>query len=187
MTRIKFIVSYDGTGFCGWQKQNHEKRPSVCQTLEEALEKLFGHKILLSASGRTDAGVHALNQVCHFDTSNNLIERKNWGMAWALRRFLPDSIVVKRVWIAPERFHSTISAERKTYKYLIFNAQRPRPVLSRYAGWVRRPLNLDHLNQTSQFLLGFQDFKSFQSIGTEVDRKSTRLNSSHMSISYAVF
>ncbi|OFZ31657.1 MAG: tRNA pseudouridine(38-40) synthase TruA [Bdellovibrionales bacterium RIFCSPHIGHO2_01_FULL_40_29] len=168
MTRIKFIVSYDGTGFCGWQKQNHEKRPSVCQTLEEALEKLFGHKILLSASGRTDAGVHALNQVCHFDTSNNLIERKNWDMAWALRRFLPDSIVVKRVWIAPERFHSTISAERKTYKYLIFNAQRPSPVLSRYAGWVRRPLNLDHLNQTSQFLLGFQDFKSFQSIGTEV-------------------
>ncbi len=171
MTRIKFTVAYDGTGYCGWQKQNHEKRPSISGTIEAALEKIFGHKIILFASGRTDAGVHALNQVCHFDTTKDLSQRKNWDLSWALRRYLPDSIVVKKVWIAPKQFHSTISAYKKTYKYLIFNAQRPSPLLNRYMGWVRRPINLDHLNESSQFLLGFQDFKSFQSIGTDV--KST--------------
>ena len=168
MTRIKFTVAYDGTGYCGWQKQSHESRPSICQTIEDALEKIFEHKIILFASGRTDAGVHALNQVCHFDTPKDLTKRKNWDLSWALRRYLPDSIVVKKVWIAPTNFHATISATKKTYRYLLFNAQRPSPLLSRYAGWVRRPIQIDHLNESAKFLLGFQDFKSFQSIGTEV-------------------
>lgn len=169
MTRIKFTVAYDGSEFCGWQKQNHEDRPSVCQTLQTALEKVFQHDITLFASGRTDAGVHALNQVCHFETTKKF--DKHFDLSWALRRFLPRSIVVKNAWKAPKDFHATISAEKKTYRYLIYNAKRPSPFLNQYMGWIRRPIDIDYLNSTCEFLLGFQDFKSFQSVGTEV--KST--------------
>lgn len=168
MTRIKFIVSYDGSDYCGWQRQNHEDRPSVAQTIKDGLEKIFQHEINLCASGRTDAGVHALNQVCHFDTTRDFSQTKAWDLSWALRKYLPPSIIVKKAWVAPEEFHATISAEKKTYRYLIYNAPRPSPILTRYMGWVRRPLNLDHLNASSKFLLGYHDFKSFQSIGTTV-------------------
>ncbi|MFZ3228789.1 MAG: tRNA pseudouridine(38-40) synthase TruA [Pseudobdellovibrio sp.] len=168
MTRIKFTVSYDGSDYCGWQKQNHEDRPSVCQTLQTGLEKIFQHKIVLMASGRTDAGVHALNQVCHFDTTRDFSKTKEWDLGWALRRYVPMSIIVKKAWVAPKDFHATASAEKKTYKYLIYNAKQPSPIPCKYMGWVRRPLNLDHLNSSSEFLLGYQDFKSFQSVGTSV-------------------
>lgn len=168
MTRIRFTVSYDGSEYCGWQKQNHEDRPSLAQTLTTALEKIFQHPITLYASGRTDAGVHALEQVCHFDTTKDFSKTKAWDLGWALRRYLPMSIIVKRAWVAPMEFHATISAEKKTYRYLIYNAVQPSPILCRYMGWVRRPLNLDHLNASSKFLVGLQDFKSFQSIGTAV-------------------
>ncbi|MFN3454734.1 MAG: tRNA pseudouridine(38-40) synthase TruA [Pseudobdellovibrio sp.] len=172
MPRIKFTVSYDGTDFCGWQRQTatHENntKPSLCHTLEKALEKVFHHPISLSASGRTDAGVHALNQVCHFDTTRDESRMKNWDLGWALRSKLPDSIVVKKAWIAPEDFHSTISAEKKTYRYLILNAQRPSSFNSRFMGWVRKPMDLDYFNECSQYIKGEHDFKSFQSVGTDV-------------------
>ena len=87
-TRIKFTVAYDGTEFCGWQKQNHEDRPSVCQTLQTALEKVFQHEITLFASGRTDAGVHAVAQVSHFDTHKKMPA----DLCWSLRALLPPSI-----------------------------------------------------------------------------------------------
>ena len=85
-----------------------------------------------------------------------------------MRRYLPRSIVVKNAWIASKDFHATLSADKKTYRYLIYNAKRQSPLLNQYTGWVRRPLDLEHLNASSKFLLGFQDFKSFQSVGTEV-------------------
>ena len=148
MTRIKFTVAYDGTGFCGWQKQNHEKRPSICQTLEEALEKIFEHKISLSASGRTDAGVHALNQVCHFDTGKDLARKKNWDLAWALRRFLPETIVVKKVsksgimqtTIFSISFSSKVIAKSEAfqkYEFTLFNLIQNVKQCERF---LRRPL-----------------------------------------------
>lgn len=171
MQRIRFLVSYDGTEFCGWQKQNHMPNKSVQQTLEEALSQVFQEKITLSASGRTDAGVHAIGQVCHFDTARPLSRLEKWDLAWAVRQYLPRSVSVKKVWLAPPDFHSTLSAERKTYRYLIYNKPRAGAIMHRYADWARLPINIDHLKESSQFLLGKQDFKSFQSVGTEL--KST--------------
>lgn len=167
-TKIRFIVSYDGTGYCGWQKQKPEDQVSVAQTIEKALEKIFSEKISLFASGRTDAGVHALNQVCHFSTRRKMDPSKKWDMVWALNSHLPSSIVVKKAWIAPDDFHATLSATHKTYRYLILNRPRPSAHLSRYADWVRQPINIDHLISSSKYLLGNQDFKSFQSVGTPV-------------------
>jgi tRNA pseudouridine38-40 synthase len=168
MARLRFTVSYDGTDFCGWQKQKPVDQISVAQVLEEALSKVFDEKIVLFASGRTDAGVHALNQVCHFDTTRHIDPAKKWDLGWALNSHLPPSIVVKKAWVAPEDFHATLSATHKTYKYLLLNRPRPSAHLHRYADWVRRPIDLTHLQKSSEFLMGNHDFKSFQSVGTEV-------------------
>ncbi len=168
MPRIKFTVSYDGTDFCGWQRQNQDHKPSVSQTLQTALEKIFQHPIKIFASGRTDAGVHALNQVCHFDTTWDKKQLIGWDLAWALRSKLPDTIVIKKAWLASDDFHATISADRKTYRYLVYNSQQPSALLSRFTGWMRQPLDLEYLNKCSQFILGEHDFKSFQSVGTDV-------------------
>lgn len=173
-TRIKFTVSYDGTDFCGWQRQSTERehnkteKPSLCRTIEKALESTFKHPISLYASGRTDAGVHAVEQVCHFDTERTVEQMKGWDLARALRSKLPMSISIKKAWIASPDFHATLSAEKKTYRYLVHNATQQNPFLVRSTGFQRKPLDIDFLNKTSQLLIGEHDFKSFQSVGTEV-------------------
>jgi tRNA pseudouridine38-40 synthase len=168
MPRIKFTVAYDGTDFCGWQRQNSAQKPSLCQTIQEALEKLFKHPVSLFASGRTDAGVHALNQVCHFDTEWSQKRLHKFNLPRAIKPFLPMSITIKKVWLAPDDFHSTLSPDKKTYRYLILNNENPSVFLGRYTDWVRHPLNLDFLNECSKPLLGRHDFKSFQSVGSDV-------------------
>lgn len=167
-TRIRFHVAYEGSQFCGWQRQSQQGQKSVGHVIQEALEKLFQEPIRLSASGRTDAGVHALNQVCHFDTSKTPDHFRKWDFCWAANALLPPTIVVKRAWIAPNDFHSTLSATHKTYRYWILNRPRPSPFLGRYALWMRKPLRWEHLQESSKYLLGTHDFKSFQSVGTPV-------------------
>lgn len=175
MTRIRFEVSYDGTDFCGWQRQNHGPLKSVQHTLEEALQKVFKEDITLFASGRTDAGVHAISQVCHFDVNRSEDSMKRWNLPEALRTHLPSTILLKRIWLAPPDFHATLSATHKTYRYLIYNKPRRSVFLHRYVEWIRRPLNLEHLQASSKFLLGEQDFKSFQSVGTIVPHTVRRI------------
>lgn len=168
MTKVRFTVAYDGTGYCGWQKQKQENQISVAHVIEKALERVFNEKITLFASGRTDAGVHALNQVCHFSTQRKIDPAKNWDICWALNSHLPSGIVVKKAWIAPEEFHATISATHKTYRYLILNRSRPSAHLNRYMDWIRKDVDIEHLRVSSRFLLGNHDFKSFQSVGTPI-------------------
>jgi len=168
MKRIKLLLTYDGTDFCGWQKQKEHafgpELPSLQETLEKALKKIFCHDIDLSASGRTDAGVHAFGQVAHFDTDRNLPK----DLCWALRASLPSTIVAKKAWIAPDEFHSTLSAVKKTYRYWIWNSPRPTAILARYTWWIRQRLDLDFLNEASKYLESNQDFASFRSVGTPV-------------------
>lgn len=168
MTKVRFTVAYDGTGFCGWQKQKQEDQISVAHVIEGALKRVFNEDITLFASGRTDAGVHALNQVCHFSTRRKIDPAKKWDLCWALNSYLPPSIVVKKAWLAPEDFHATLSATHKTYRYLIINRPRPSAHLSRYADWIRKDVDIELLKASSRFLIGNQDFKSFQSVGTPV-------------------
>lgn len=167
-TKVRFTVAYDGTGYCGWQKQKQADQISVAHMIEKALERVFNEKIVLFASGRTDAGVHALNQVCHFSTHRKLDPAKKWDMIWALNSHLPQGITIKKAWIAPEEFHATISATHKTYRYLILNRPRPSAHLARHMDWVRKSLDIDHLQASAQFLVGNHDFKSFQSVGTPI-------------------
>ncbi|MFN7730082.1 MAG: tRNA pseudouridine(38-40) synthase TruA [Bdellovibrio sp.] len=168
MARYKMVVAYDGTDFCGWQKQKDHQHgpelPSVQETIEKALEKIFQHPVNLSASGRTDAGVHAAAQVCHFETERKLPV----DLCWAMKSLLPNSVSPKDVWLAPDSFHSTLSATKKTYQYWVWNHERTPALLARYSWWIRKPLDIDQLNLMADQLLGEQDFASFRSMGTDV-------------------
>jgi tRNA pseudouridine38-40 synthase len=166
--KIRMEVSYLGTEYCGWQIQKHGNQKSVCETVVEALERVLQHKVELYASGRTDAGVHALSQQCHFVTTKDENFFKNCDLAWALKALLPDSISVRRVWEAPSDFHSTLSAVGKTYKYFVYSHPRSNPFLRPHSYWVRFPLDLELLNAYSKEILGENDYKSFQSVGTPV-------------------
>ncbi len=181
MTKVRFHVAYDGSEYCGWQRQNHYSKLSVQQVLEEALEKLFGEEISLSASGRTDSGVHALNQVCHFTTSRPPERLMNWDFCWGMARHLPPTIVVKKAWIAPDEFHATLSSTHKTYRYWVYNQQRMSPFLMRYADWVRHPLDVELLQECCGFIKGIQDFASFKSEGTEVTSTVRQIFDAHWS------
>lgn len=167
--KIRMELSYDGTDFCGWQRQKPHafgsKKPNIQETLETALEKLFGHPVRCMASGRTDAGVHALAQVVDFETSRPLPK----DMSWAMARYLPDSVVVKRAWLAPKEFHSTLSATHKTYRYWVWNSPRRSALLARNSWWIRRPMDLEVLQSFANLLVGEMDYKSFQSTGSQVE------------------
>lgn len=167
-TKIRFTVAYDGTSFCGWQKQKHGKLKSVAHVIEDAISSILNEKIKLFASGRTDAGVHAANQVCHFETTKPETFFYNIDFCWAIKSKLPPTITIKEAWVAPAEFHATICSQYKTYRYLVHNHIRQSPFLHRYAHWVRHTLNINYLNDLSARLIGTKDFKSFQSIGTEV-------------------
>jgi tRNA pseudouridine38-40 synthase len=166
--KIKLIISYDGTDFCGWQMQKDHKhgpdKPSLQETVEKALSQIFNEKIKVNASGRTDAGVHAVAQVADFVTTRPLPK----DLCWAMHSKLPPSIVLRSAWVAPREFHSTLSATHKTYRYWVWNQPRSTALLARYSHWVRHPLDLDYLNKQAQLLVAKQDFKSFQSVGTPV-------------------
>ena len=174
--RIKLLLSYDGYDFSGWQLQasdEHAQRQktrgvstTIQGTIEDALAKVLRHPVRLHGSGRTDAGAHAIGQVAHFDTSLNV---EKYDLRRAITRYLPDSIVVRKVWQAPDDFHSLFQCTSKTYKYLILNRQIPSAIHRHYQYWVRRPLNLSYLNECTQKLEGTFDFKSFQTRGTPVE------------------
>lgn len=166
--KIRMEVAYKGTDFCGWQIQKHGALKSVCQTLVEALEKVLQQKIELYASGRTDAGVHALAQQCHFTVDKDENFFKTCDLPWALKSLLPPTISIRKVWVAPSDFHSTLSADAKTYKYFIYMHPRMNPFLKPHSHWVRFPLNLDQLNRYAEQIVGEHDYKSFQSAGTPV-------------------
>lgn len=164
--RLRLHISYDGTDFAGWQKQ--VGLTTIQGTLEEAVSRIFNQEIRVQGASRTDAGVHAYQQVAHCDVPR---DPSDFDLRYAIQCLTPPSVVVKELFLAPPDFHAIACAVDKIYKYRILNRRVPSALRYRYTYWVRYPLNLDFLNKASQFLLGKQDFKSFQSVGTKV--KST--------------
>jgi tRNA pseudouridine38-40 synthase len=162
--RIKMHIAYDGTDFCGWQKQTAEDSlPSIQETLETAFYKVFKVPVACVSSGRTDAGVHALAQVVHCDLP---MDPTKIALAKALKGFLPPTISVKQVWTAPKEFHSLHSATAKTYRYVVHTGPTQPAILGRFCLWYPYRFDLERLNGISKLLEGTHDFKSFQSRGT---------------------
>lgn len=162
--KIKLFISYDGTDFAGWQRQKGGQT-TIQETLEKALSRLFDEEIKVVGSGRTDAGVHAVGQVAHFLTSKN---PDRYRLLQAINSLTPSSIAVKEAWAAPEDFHARASATHKVYRYFIHNSPVPTALRARFTTWIRPPLEAEKLNAYARFLVKKQDFKSFQSSGTEV-------------------
>jgi tRNA pseudouridine38-40 synthase len=172
MRNFKMIVEYDGTAYCGWQRQ--ENGLSIQQALEEAIELITGEKVSVIGSGRTDAGVHALNQVAHFK-SNSTLPLDN--IYRGLNSVLPDDIVIKEMKEVPEDFHALRDVKSKMYVYKICN-QRLRPALGRNYFWhVRYPLNMEFMREATKYIIGTHDFSSFCAANTQVkDRVRTILD-----------
>ena len=172
MRNFKMTVEYDGAAYCGWQRQLNGV--SVQQVLEEAVGRITSGKVTLIGSGRTDAGVHAINQVANFKSPTGLPAEKIFQ---GVNSVLPPDVVVKKLEEVPIDFHAQRDVQSKVYVYRIRN-QSLRPVLGRKYFWfIRYPLDLEKMREAAQYLLGAHDFSCFCATGTDVkDRVRTLTN-----------
>lgn len=172
MRNFKMILEYDGAAYCGWQRQHNAI--SIQQLLEEAVFRIIGEQVSIIASGRTDAGVHAMNQVASFRAQSLLPVNK---MFLGVNSVLPDDIVVKDLQEAEPDFNALKNARGKIYVYRIRN-QPLRPVLGRQYYWfVRFPLDIDRMRQAASYLTGEHDFSCFCATGCDIQSRVRTLRS----------
>lgn len=154
--RIRLIVEYIGTAYCGWQIQANGL--SVQQVVTEAIAGMVGHAVTLVGSSRTDARVHALGMVAHFDTTEDI---PTFGFLRGLNTVLPTDIRVIDVADAAPSFHAQKDAKEKWYRYLIFHAPHASAVLANRSWHRFRPLNVPLMHEASQCLVGRHDFSAY--------------------------
>ena len=157
LNRIALGVQYDGKGWQGWQTQPH--RQTVQDRLQQAIREFTQRDITVMCAGRTDAGVHALEQVVHLDTE---LERASLSWVRGVNSFLPPSIAVRWAHPVPSDFHARSSARARRYRYVLYNHPVRSPLLHGKAGWVFQPLSLDLMQEASRCLLGEHDFSAFR-------------------------
>ena len=162
--RYVMKIAYDGTEYAGWQRQKNAL--SVQEALENAIETALGVNVRVTASGRTDAGVHAAGQVCHFDSDTLTVPPEK--MPDCLNRFLPFDIRIVDGWGADVNFDSNRSAKRKTYCYSLYVSKREMPIKERFAVRVDDAPSLDALQGVAKLFEGEHDFKAFCASGSAV-------------------
>ena len=157
MKRIALGISYNGHAFAGWQRQPEQR--TAQGLLEQALSQVADHAVTVNAAGRTDRGVHALNQVVHFETNANRDER-----AWILgcNTALPPDITVCWSREMPLDFHARHSAVARTYEYWIYNNWIRPKVMHQYIGWYYQSLDVNLMQRAANTLLGKHDFSAFR-------------------------
>jgi len=172
MRNIRLTIEYDGTNFCGWQIQRGpgsqfpgRRLPSVQETIEKTIQKILQEKIRLNASGRTDAGAHALGQVANFKTNNHISLEK---LQRALNGLLPKGIAIAKAEEVSLDFHSRFAAKSKIYRYTILNSSSPSPFLRDTAYFYRYPLDTSLMQSEAKCLLGKHDFQAFCASGSSV-------------------
>lgn len=164
MARMKVTVAYDGTDFAGYQIQPSGR--TVQGTIQSALQKMHkGEAVQISASGRTDAGVHAVGQVFHFDTEMN-IPADAWSKA--LNAMLPNDIFIKDVEEVSETFHSRFSAQSKEYHYKMLISKKPDVFRRNHMYHYPYRLNIHDIQEACSYFLGTHNFTSFSSARSEV-------------------
>ena len=161
MRNIKLIIEYDGKGFNGWQKQ--PDRLNIQGEIEKAIEEITGEKVDLTASGRTDAGVHSLGQTANFKTDSKIPTEK---FAKAINSRLKKSIVIKSAEEVDEKFHSRYSVKSKTYRYIINNSENGTAIYRGLEYHVPMKLDYEKMNETIKYFIGEHDFKAFKASGT---------------------
>ena len=160
MFRYQLLIEYVGTNFRGWQIQ--KKGSTIQGLIQEKLTKLLKQKIILNGSGRTDTGVHAIEQSAHFDCENEIIDLTKFLKS--INHFLnEEGIAIIKIKKRSNKFHSRFSAKQRIYKYIIFN-QISTPVIEKKRGWhVRKPLDLDLIKKGAKKLIGTHDYSTFRS------------------------
>lgn len=161
--RYVLTVSYDGTEYAGWQTQKNAR--SVQETIESAIRQALGISVHVMGSGRTDAGVHAAGQVCHFDAETAVPAEK---MPDCLNRFLPADVRILQGWQGEENFDSNRSAKRKTYCYALYDSRREIPLKERFSVRVENLPPLEALQKAAKSMEGEHDFKAFCASGSSV-------------------
>jgi tRNA pseudouridine38-40 synthase len=179
MRNYKIILSYDGTDFQGWQTQPGYR--TVQETLETALAMLTGaERVRVNASGRTDAGVHAVGQVANFYSAMTVPFAKLLG---AINAHLPEDIVVRSVEIVPQSFDANHDAVRKLYRYVIHDGPAINPFLRKYCCYSKKTLDAEKMARAAAPLCGRHDFRSFE---TEwPNRMSSVRTITHLSVNRA--
>jgi tRNA pseudouridine38-40 synthase len=160
--RIALGVEYDGSPYCGWQSQTEGE--TIQDTLQYALSQIAGdqsadEKISVVAAGRTDTGVHALEQVVHFDTQ---AERPLTAWVRGVNALLPDSIAVRWAHPVPDEFHARFSAHGRSYRYLLINRAVRSAIQAGKVGWYHAPLDVTAMQTAALCLLGNHDFSAFR-------------------------
>lgn len=161
--RYVICVAYDGTSYCGWQVQKNGK--TVQQQLNDAVYAAFNQQTTVCASGRTDAGVHALGQICHLDLNARIEGHK---LADALNAHLPQDVSVINSAAAPAGFDANRSAKKKTYCYNLYFAPRRNPLYERYATWIKGEADIQKLKECAALFLGEHDFAAYCASGSQV-------------------
>lgn len=157
--RIALGVEYNGSAYYGFQLQKNGL-PTVQEELEKALTQVAGGEpVRLVCAGRTDAGVHACEQVLHFETS---VLRKPAGWLFGSNRYLPKDISVRWIQQVPAEFHARFSARRRRYRYVIYSDPIRPALLGDGVTWTHRELDVGKMNQAARYLLGTHDFTSFR-------------------------
>ena len=162
--RVKMVVAYDGTNYCGWQIQPNGV--TIEQKLNEALTDLLQEPIKVTGASRTDAGVHSLGNVCIFDTNTRMPAEK---ISYALNTRLPEDIVVQDSCQVPESFHPRFSKSRKTYEYRILNQKFRNPTRRLDTHFYYYDLDVEAMQRAAAYLVGEHDFKSFASTGGQAE------------------
>ena len=162
--RVKLVVAYDGTDYCGWQVQPNGI--TVEEVLNRELSRLLKEEITVTGASRTDSGVHSLGNVAVFDTDTRMPAEK---ISYAINQRLPEDIVVQDSCEVPEDFHPRFAASQKTYEYKILNRKFPMPTLRRDTLFYCHPLDEGRMRQGAQFLVGTHDFTSFSSVKAQTN------------------
>lgn len=168
------IVEYDGSDFCGWQRQSHV--PSVQEAVESAISLVANHEVGIACAGRTDTGVHALGQVMHFET-NAQRELRSWLLG--INSNLPRSVVLRSIKPMPEDFHARFSAFSRSYRYIISNQSVRPALLAKRAAWEYSPLDAGLMQTGANYLIGEHDYTSFRALGCQAKspvRKISKLS-----------
>lgn len=171
MPRHALTVAYDGSAFSGWQTQ--PGGATAQDTLERALSAIAGESISTVCAGRTDAGVHALRQVVHFDTTAS---RPLSAWVRGVNAHLPTSIAVRSATAVPDSFHARYGAARRRYRYLLYRSQVRHPLLAQRAGWTFRDVDVGRMREAARHLLGEHDFSAFRSAQCQAASPVRRLD-----------
>ncbi len=162
--RYVLKIAYDGTVYAGWQRQKNAL--SVQECLENAVKSALNVAVHVTGSGRTDAGVHAAGQVCHFDLENVSVPPEK--MPDCINRFLPPDIRAVEGWAAEEDFDSNRSAKRKTYCYSLYVSEREMPLKERFSVRIDSAPTIEKLQAAARLLEGEHDYKAFCASGSAV-------------------